>query len=67
LNIHCFFCPIILKDLLTWTYAFQDGTSVFQLTLEEMIEKRKEAAKLRAQQSYMVAKARRQNKIKSKA
>ncbi|XP_050311247.1 U3 small nucleolar RNA-associated protein 14 homolog A [Anthonomus grandis grandis] len=36
------------------------------LTLEELKEKRKEAAKLRAHQSYKEAKARRQNKIKSK-
>ncbi|XP_066250018.1 U3 small nucleolar RNA-associated protein 14 homolog A [Euwallacea similis] len=36
------------------------------LTLEEMKERRKEAAKLRAHQSYKEAKARRQNKIKSK-
>lgn len=38
----------------------------FPLTLAEMIEHRKEAARLRAKQSYKEAKARRQNKIKSK-
>lgn len=38
----------------------------FPLTLEEIKERRKEAAKLRALQSYQEAKARRQNKIKSK-
>lgn len=36
------------------------------LTLKEIMERRKEAAKLRAAQSYKEAKARRQNKIKSK-
>ncbi|XP_076753011.1 U3 small nucleolar RNA-associated protein 14 homolog A [Xylocopa sonorina] len=36
------------------------------LTLKEIIMKRKEAARIRAQQSYKEAKARRQNKIKSK-
>lgn len=38
----------------------------FPLTLEEMIEKRKEMAKLRARQSYREARAFRQSKIKSK-
>ncbi|CAK9811068.1 U3 small nucleolar RNA-associated protein 14 homolog A [Anthophora plagiata] len=38
----------------------------FSLTLKEIVMKRKEAAKIRAQQSYKEAKARRQNKIKSK-
>lgn len=38
----------------------------FPLTLAEMIEHRKEAARLRAKQSYKEAKARRQSKIKSK-
>ncbi|KOC63956.1 U3 small nucleolar RNA-associated protein 14 like protein A [Habropoda laboriosa] len=38
----------------------------FSLTLQEIVMKRKEAAKIRAQQSYKEAKARRQNKIKSK-
>lgn len=38
----------------------------FPLTMEEMMEKRKETAKLRAVQSYREAKARRQGKIKSK-
>ncbi|XP_017875647.2 LOW QUALITY PROTEIN: U3 small nucleolar RNA-associated protein 14 homolog A-like, partial [Ceratina calcarata] len=38
----------------------------FSLTLKEIAIKRKEAAKIRAQQSYKEAKARRQNKIKSK-
>ncbi|KAJ4438646.1 hypothetical protein ANN_14593 [Periplaneta americana] len=38
----------------------------FLLNLEEMRERRREMAKLRAQQSYMASKASRQNKIKSK-
>ncbi|CAH1971804.1 unnamed protein product [Acanthoscelides obtectus] len=38
----------------------------YPLTLQELKEKRKEAAKLRAHQSFQEAKARRQNKIKSK-
>ncbi|KAJ8943531.1 hypothetical protein NQ318_023042, partial [Aromia moschata] len=38
----------------------------FPLTIEEVAERRKEAAKLRAHQSFKEAKARRQNKIKSK-
>ncbi|KAJ1521419.1 hypothetical protein ONE63_003091 [Megalurothrips usitatus] len=38
----------------------------FPLSIEEMIERRKELAKFRAQESYRQAKARRQNKIKSK-
>ncbi|CAH1128919.1 unnamed protein product [Ceutorhynchus assimilis] len=43
-----------------------DKDDEFPLTLEELKEKRQEAAKLRAHQSYKEAKARRQNKIKSK-
>lgn len=38
----------------------------FSLTLKEVVMKRKEAARIRAQQSYREAKARRQGKIKSK-
>lgn len=38
----------------------------FPLTLEEIMERRQLAAKVRAQQSYKQYKARRQNKIKSK-
>ncbi|XP_078039041.1 U3 small nucleolar RNA-associated protein 14 homolog A isoform X2 [Augochlora pura] len=38
----------------------------FSLTVDEIIMKRKEAAKIRAQQSYREAKSRRQKKIKSK-
>ncbi|XP_053978381.1 U3 small nucleolar RNA-associated protein 14 homolog A [Hylaeus volcanicus] len=38
----------------------------FSLTLEEIAMKRKEAARIRAQQSYREAKSRRQGKIKSK-
>lgn len=38
----------------------------FPLTVEEAMERRRETAKLRAVQSYKEAKARRQNKIKSK-
>nr|XP_034189957.1 U3 small nucleolar RNA-associated protein 14 homolog A [Osmia lignaria] len=37
-----------------------------KLTLNEVIMRRKEAARIRAQQSYKEARARRQNKIKSK-
>lgn len=40
--------------------------NVFKMTMEEMLKHRKESAKLRAQQSYREAKARRQSKIKSK-
>ncbi|XP_047107435.1 U3 small nucleolar RNA-associated protein 14 homolog B [Schistocerca piceifrons] len=39
----------------------------FPLSLEEIMERRKEMAKLRAQQSYREAKAARQKKIKSKS
>lgn len=39
---------------------------LFPLTMAEMIEHRNQAARLRAKQSYMEAKARRQSKIKSK-
>ncbi|XP_076160308.1 U3 small nucleolar RNA-associated protein 14 homolog A [Ptiloglossa arizonensis] len=38
----------------------------FSLTLQEIITKRKEAARVRAQQSYREAKSRRQGRIKSK-
>ncbi|XP_014225952.1 U3 small nucleolar RNA-associated protein 14 homolog A [Trichogramma pretiosum] len=38
----------------------------FSLTLAEILEQRSEAAKLRAQQSYLASKARRTKKIKSK-
>lgn len=38
----------------------------FELTASELLERRKEMAKLRAHQSYKESKARRQNKIKSK-
>lgn len=38
----------------------------YSLTMQEMIERRKEMAKVRAVQSYKEAKARRQSKIKSK-
>lgn len=44
----------------------EDETLEFPLTLEEMIERRKEMANLRARQSYKEAKAHRQHKIKSK-
>ncbi|KAK6628464.1 hypothetical protein RUM43_002279 [Polyplax serrata] len=43
-----------------------DEEDDFPLTLEEMLEKRKEMARLRAKLSYREAKAQRQNKIKSK-
>lgn len=38
----------------------------FPMTLKEIMEKRREMARLRAQQSYQEAKYRRQSKIKSK-
>ncbi|XP_043278715.1 U3 small nucleolar RNA-associated protein 14 homolog B [Venturia canescens] len=44
----------------------EEKVDEFPLTLEEIMQKRKEAAKFRAQQSYKEAKAHRQNKIKSK-
>lgn len=44
----------------------ENDKNEFPLTLKELKEKRKEAAKLRAHQSFKEAKARRQNKIKSK-
>lgn len=44
----------------------EDDTLQFPLTLEEIIERRKEMANLRARQSYKEAKAQRQSKIKSK-
>lgn len=40
--------------------------SKFRLTLKELIEKRKMFAKVKAQASYKIVKAWRQNKIKSK-
>ncbi|XP_008217410.1 U3 small nucleolar RNA-associated protein 14 homolog A [Nasonia vitripennis] len=46
--------------------SIQDDEDNFPLTLQEILESRKEAAKFRAQQSYKEAKAHRQNKIKSK-
>jgi U3 small nucleolar RNA-associated protein 14 len=39
---------------------------MFPLSLEEIIERRKMIAQVRAQESYRMAKAARQNKIKSK-
>ncbi|XP_011315406.1 U3 small nucleolar RNA-associated protein 14 homolog C [Fopius arisanus] len=44
----------------------ESKTDEFSLTLGEILEKRREAARFRAQQSYREAKAHRQNKIKSK-
>lgn len=44
----------------------KDEDLEFPLTFEEMMEKKKELAKFRAKMSYQEAKARRQNKIKSK-
>lgn len=52
--------PLIIKPVLN------EQSEQYELTLEELQEKRKEAAKLRAFQSYKEAKARRQSKIKSK-
>lgn len=43
-----------------------DDDDEFPMTMEEIMEKRREAAKMRAHESYKIAKARRQNKIKSK-
>lgn len=47
-------------------YHINQGEENFPLTLTELKGRRREAAKLRAHQSYKEAKARRQNKIKSK-
>ncbi|XP_057329008.1 U3 small nucleolar RNA-associated protein 14 homolog A [Microplitis mediator] len=44
----------------------EDNLDKFAMTKEEMIQKAKENAKFRAQQSYKAEKARRRNKIKSK-
>ncbi|XP_050682219.1 U3 small nucleolar RNA-associated protein 14 homolog A [Leptidea sinapis] len=44
----------------------EEAEQSFPMTYEEMIEHRKQLAKLRAQQSYKAAKAKRQSKIKSK-
>ncbi|CAG4952421.1 unnamed protein product [Colias eurytheme] len=43
-----------------------DEETSFPMTYEEMLEHRQQLAKLRAQQSYKAAKAKRQSKIKSK-
>lgn len=56
-----------LEQLLPPTEVFEVETpDTFPLTMEEMVQRRKESAKMRAVQSYKEAKARRQNKIKSK-
>ncbi|CAH0564951.1 unnamed protein product [Brassicogethes aeneus] len=47
-------------------YNVEPTSESFPLSMEELVEKRKESAKLRAHQRYKEAKARRQNKIKSK-
>lgn len=47
-------------------HVVETEEDTFPLTLEELMERRREAAKMRAHQSYKEAKARRQNKIKSK-
>lgn len=52
--------PIVIKPVQN------EESDKFELTLKELQEKRKEAAKLRAFQSYKEAKLRRQSKIKSK-
>lgn len=52
--------PVVIKPVLN------EDNEKFELTLKELQEKRKEAAKLRAFQSYKEAKLRRQSKIKSK-
>lgn len=43
-----------------------DEEKIYPMSYEEMVEHRQHAAKLRAQQSYKEAKAKRQSKIKSK-
>lgn len=52
--------PVVIKPIQN------EESESFELTLKELQEKRKEAAKLRAFQSYKEAKLRRQSKIKSK-
>ncbi|KAJ8916823.1 hypothetical protein NQ315_005830 [Exocentrus adspersus] len=47
-------------------YHINQEEDKFPLTLQELKERRREAAKLRAHQGYKEAKARRQSKIKSK-
>lgn len=54
--------PVVIKPIL----KEEEDAENFALTLKELQEKRKEAAKLRAFQSYKEAKLRRQSKIKSK-
>lgn len=44
----------------------EEEEQVFPMTYEEMVEHRQHLAKMRAQQSYKAAKAKRQGKIKSK-
>lgn len=44
----------------------EEEEQVFPMTYEEMLEHRQHTAKMRAQQSYKAAKAKRQSKIKSK-
>lgn len=44
----------------------EEEEKIYPMSYEEMIEHRQHAAKLRAQQSYKEAKAKRQSKIKSK-
>lgn len=44
----------------------EEEEPVFPMTYEEMVEHRQHLAKMRAQQSYKAAKAKRQSKIKSK-
>lgn len=58
------FSDILLKK--DYEKEDEDDTLQFPLTLEEIIERRKEMANIRARQSYKEAKAQRQNKIKSK-
>lgn len=50
--------------LSTDSRSYQDNE--FPMTLSELRQKRREAAKLRVQESYRIAKARHMNKIKSK-
>lgn len=44
----------------------EDEEQTYPMSYEEMMEHRQRSAKLRAQQSYKAAKAKRQSKIKSK-
>lgn len=53
-------------DPLPATEEVEDEEKVYPMSYQEMLEHRQNLAKLRAQQSYKAAKAKRQSKIKSK-